>query len=89
MPDKRIRPAQRIEPPVIAQLIFGLFPEWSSFAGDLTEVYETEIVPRIGFRKARLWYWKETAHFAGLVAINRVKWVITRPTLVLRKIFFE
>lgn len=59
---------------------------------DLEEEFKTEILPRFGFRKARLWYWTQVFKSIGPIIARRLAklaslaWLLKSAQSILRRI---
>ena len=62
----------RMGPPRLAEALLGILPALyrDCVLGDLSEKYFTEVLPRLGQRKARRWYWAQ-----ALRAVHPGLWV--------------
>jgi hypothetical protein len=63
-----------VEPPRSAEFLLFVFLDPSdrdAVIGDLTEEYESELVPRFGLARARAWYWVQV--FRSLMPLARTR----------------
>jgi hypothetical protein len=59
-----------LKPPILADLLLYLSlpaKPYNCIRGDLTEEYYAVILPDLGVRKARLWYWRQVIRSIGPV----------------------
>ena len=69
-------------PPAIARWLLTRAlseDDFETIAGDLEETFVSDVVPRLGHRRARRWYWRQTASILVAVITDRFAFASDEP----------